>query len=517
LELINFKAFIAPLFGLLISIPLIYLLFFSLSAGVNIAELRYLHLDNYAKNTFLLVLGVGILVLFLGGISAYLVARFDFFASRFFAVALMLPLALPSYVVGYTYNGIFEFAGLLSQLTGLDIRLDILNIWGAIFIFGISMFPYVFIVARAALMSLSNSVAEVVKLQAISPLRALVQVYLPLIYPALFIGLFLASMEVISDYGTVIYFGVETFSVGIFRRWFGYADLQGAVQIAIVLMVFVLAFLILENQAKARIRYASSGFSSQKLRRQKLTFMPALGAFLFCFTLLFIAFILPVMVLLYWAYLDLANFNQAILTNYFNTLSLNLLSSFIIMSLALVILFFTLNYKTKLAQLAYRISLLGYSIPGAVVGIGALLLFNHIDSLIGKMFFSGTFLVLIFAYLVRFYPAGVGSLNSGFSKINSELQEASKLYGRGEWHRLWRIYLPMVKGAFISGFLIVFIDISKELPATLLLRPFNFDTLATRIYELSANEMLPALGIPSLLLLSMTVVAVLLLNLRIFR
>jgi len=205
------------------------------------------------------------------------------------------------------------------------------------------------------------------------------------------------------------------------------------------------------------------------------------------------------------------------MTNFFNTLSLNLFSSFVIMALAFIVLFFTINYKTKLSQIAYRISLLGYSIPGAVIGIGALLFFNSLDDVIGKYLFGGTLFVLVFAYLVRFYPAGVGSLNSGFSKVTSELTEASKLYGKGEFYRLQKVYLPMVKGAFMSGFLIVFIDISKELPATLLLRPFNFDTLATRIYELASNEMLPSLGIPSLLLLSMTIVAVLLLNLRIFR
>ncbi|MGM0623177.1 MAG: ABC transporter permease [Campylobacterota bacterium] len=517
MAIIKIKQFIAPLFGVLISIPLLYLLYFALSHGIVLEDLKNLNLDIYTKNTLILVVGVAFLVLILGGISAYLVSRFEFLGSKFFSVALVLPLAIPSYVVGYTYNGLFEYYGLLTQLTGVAVELDMLNMYGAIFVFGISMFPYLFIVAKAGFLSMSNSVVEVVKLQGIGPVRAFFRAYVPLVYPAFFIGIFLTSLEVISDYATVVYFGIQTFSVGIFNQWFGYVDLEGAVQIAIVLMVFVFAFLLLESKAKQRMRYSSASFSSQKLQKQKLTRVESFFAFSFCFVLFTLSFVLPVAVLIYWSYLDIANFSSEIMTNYFNTLSLNVISSFLIMTLAFIILFFTIAYKTKLSQIAYRVSLLGYSIPGAVVGIGALLFFNSLDDALDLYLFGGTFFVLVFAYLVRFYPAGVGSLNSGFSKVTGELSEAAKLYGKGEFHRLYKIYLPMVKGAFISGFLIVFIDISKELPATLLLRPFNFDTLATRIYELSANEMLPSLGIPSLLLLSMTVVAVLLLNLRIFR
>lgn len=517
MEIVAKKSLIPPLFGVIISTPIIYLVLFALSGEITMDGIKSLNIGTYALNTTLLVAGVLFLVLIFGGVSAYLVARFEFFGSRFYSIALALPLALPSYIVGYTYNGIFEYAGLLSQLTSLDLRFDILNIYGAIFIFSISMFPYLFIVAKAATQSLSNSVDEVVRLSGVGEFRAFFTIYLPLIYPALFIGIFLCSMEVISDYGTVIYFGVETFSVGVFKQWFGYANLEGAIQISIALMLFVFVILLLESKAKAKIRYSSSSFSSKKLQKKRLKKTQAFFASLFCFVLFFISFITPLCVLVYWSYLDLESFDFDYLVLFFNTLSLNLGSSLSIMFLAFIVLFFITNYKTKLSTISYKLSLLGYSIPGAVVGIGALLLFSSFDNLLGAYIFGGSFFVLMFAYLIRFYPAGVGSLNSGFSKVTNELNEASKLYGKDESMRIKSVYLPLVKGSLISGFLIVFIDISKELPATLMLRPFNFDTLAIRVYELAQNEMLPTLGIPSLMLLSMTIVAVLLLNLRIFR
>ena len=517
MEVNRLKPFIAPIFGAILSLPILFLLAYALLEGVSLEAFSNLNLATYAKSTLLLVLGVGALVFVFGGLSAYLVARFEFVGSRFFALSLALPLAIPSYVVGYAYNGIFEYAGLLAQLTGITGHFSILTLWGAIVIFGLSMYPYVFIVARAAFLGLSSSVDEVVKLQGIGPVRAFFRAYLPLVYPAFFIGLFLTSMEVISDYGTVLYFGVETFSVGIFKQWFGYADLQGAIKIALVLMVFVFTLLLLESKAKARMRYATGGFSAKPLQKQRLKGLKALGAFAFCALLFTCAFVVPVAVLGYWAILEPHSGSLDLGGYALGTLSINLGSAFVIMVCAFVVLFFTVAYRTALAKIAYRVSLLGYSIPGAVVGIGALLLFNNIDKALGQYWLGGTFFVLIFAYVVRFYPAGVGALNSGFSKITTELQEASKLYAKGEFARMWRVSFPMVKGAFMSGFLIVFIDVSKELPATLLLRPFNFDTLATRIYELASNEMLPALGLPSLVLISMTTVAVLLLNLRIFR
>ncbi|MBE0495958.1 MAG: iron ABC transporter permease [Campylobacterales bacterium] len=517
MEITRLKPFIAPIFGAILSLPILYLLFYALLEGVSLEAFANLNLGTYAQNTLLLVVGVGVLVFVFGGLSAYLVARFEFPGSRFFALFLALPLAIPSYVVGYAYNGIFEYAGLFTQLTGITGHFSILSIWGAIVVFGLSMYPYVFIVARAAFLGLSSSVDEVVKLQGIGPVRAFFRAYLPLVYPALFIGLFLTSMEVISDYGTVLYFGVETFSVGIFKQWFGFADLQGAIKIALVLMLFVFAFLLLESRAKARMRYATGSFSAKSLQKQRLGGAKAFGAFAFCALLLTLAFIIPVGVLAYWAILDPQSGSLDLWRYAIGTLSLNLGSALVIMVCAFVVLFFTVAYRTTLAKFAYRVSLLGYSIPGVVVGIGALLLFSSMDNVLGQYWFGGTFFVLVFAYLVRFYPAGVGALNSGFSKITAELQEASKLYAVSEFARMWRVSFPLVKGAFVSGFLIVFIDISKELPATLLLRPFNFDTLATRIYELASNEMLPALGLPSLVLLSMTTVAVLLLNLRIFK
>lgn len=298
MEINRLKYYLAPLLGLSIALPILSLLVYFIFEGkFNIELLNNSSLLEYTKSTSLLILGTFIFVIILGTVTSYLSARFEYFGGRFFSVCFVLPLAYPAYILGYSYVGFFEYRGILSDILGnTDARVDILNIYGAIFIFAIAMFPYVFILARVSFASISSTVCELVSLQQINPIKAFFRVYLPLSYPAIFAGSLLAIMETLSDYGTVLYFGIETFSVGIFKSWFGYGDLAGAINVAIVLLVFVFGILWTESLIRKKYRFVSSTHSSKKASRIKLKGKYNFFAFLISFIISSITLFIPTIV-----------------------------------------------------------------------------------------------------------------------------------------------------------------------------------------------------------------------------
>ena len=516
MEIKNLKLAIAPVLGLLISLPiLILIVYFLFSGSLNKEFLENNFLFDYTLNTLYLIIGTALFVIIIGVITSYLSARFEYLGSKFFSICFILPLAYPAYIFGYTYVGFFEFRGLLSQiLNDTSVKLDILNMSGVIFIFTIAMFPYVFILARVSFSMISKTVVELISLQKINPTKAFFKVYLPLSYPAIFAGTILAIMETLSDYGTVLYFGIETFSVGIFKSWFGYGDLSGAINIAIILLVFVFSILLVEYNIRKKFRFSSSTNSDAKASKIVLTGKYNFLAFFVSFLIASITLFIPTGVLIYWTILDFNTLDFTAFSFLFNTLKLNIISSSFIIFLAFLIVYFLRKFPTKISSFTHKLSMLGYSIPGAVVAVGLLLIANSIDKSLGFMFFSGSFVILIYAYTTRYFASSIGSVENGFSKINSSLDDASKIFCKNEKESIFKIYLPLLKPYLISGFLILYIDIAKELPATLILRPFNYDTLAIRIYELASNEMLYKTGFPSLILVSSTAIAVLLLNFK---
>lgn len=519
MEIKTFKQYIAPILGLGISLPIIILIsYFLLSGTFNKEFIQSDFLIDYTKNTTILVFATAIGVTILGTITAFLSARFNYFGSKFFAVCFVLPLAYPAYILGYTYVGFFEFRGVLSQLLDdTSVKLDILNMYGAVFIFTIAMFPYVYILAKVSFSSISSTVVELISLQKVGSVKAFFYVYLPLAYPAIFAGAILAVMETLSDYGTVLYFGIETFSVGIFKSWFGYGDLAGAINVAIVLLIFVFSILLVENNIRKKFRFTSSTFTSKSATKIDLKGKYNFLAFLISFIVAAITLFIPTSILLYWAYLDRFTLDFDSFAYLFNTLNLNIASSLFIVLLSFFVVYFIRRFPTKFSNVTHKMSILGYSIPGAVVAVGLLIIANFIDKSLQILFFSGSFIILIFAYTTRYFAASIGSVENGFSKIDSSIDDASKIFCKSETKSIFSIYLPLMKPYLLSGFLILYIDIAKELPATLILRPFNFDTLAIRIYELASNEMLYKTGFPSLILVSTTAIAVLLMNSKFVR
>ena len=513
------KQYIAPIVGLCISLPILALLLYFLVEGSFDFDFIFGDiLKQYISNTAILVLGTFAFVIVLGTITSYLSARFEYFGHKFFAITFVLPLAFPAYILGYTYVGFFEYRGILSDIVSdASVRFDILNMYGAIFIFAIAMFPYVYILARVSFSSISSTVCELVSLQQISPIKAFFKVYLPLAYPAIFAGSILAIMETLSDYGTVLYFGIETFSVGIFKSWFGYGDLAQAINVAMVLLVFVFGILWTESSIRKKYRFVSATHSAKRASKIKLSGKYNFIAFLISFIISSITLFIPIVVLIYWFILDINTLDFEAFSYLYNTLSLNIISSSIIILLSFLVIYMLRFYPSKLGNFTHKLSMLGYSIPGAVVGVGLLITSNFLDKSLGFVLFSGTFFMVVFAYATRYFASSIGSIENGFSKIDSSIDDASKIFGKSEIKNIIQVYFPLLRPYMISGFLILYIDIAKELPATLILRPFNFDTLAIRIYELASNEMLYKVGFPSLVLISTIAIAVLLLNSKFVR
>ena len=519
MEINKLKYYIAPSIGLCIALPILsLLLYFILKGDFNFEFLFSDIVRGYVNNTTILVLGTFFTVVILGTTSSYLSARFEYFGSKLFSILFVLPLAYPAYILGYTYVGFFEYRGILSSIFGnTNIRVDILNIYGAIFIFGIAMFPYVYILARVSFSSISSTVSELVSLHKIHPINAFFKVYFPLAYPAIFAGSILSIMETLSDYGTVLYFGVETFSVGIFKSWFGYGDLMQSIYVSITLLVFVFAILWTESLIRKKYRFTSSTHSGKKAVKKKLTGTNNLIAFFISFFISTITLFIPTSVLIYWFILDIHTLDFTTFDYLYNTLSLNIFSSMIIVLLSFIVVYMLRFYPSNIGNITHKLSVLGYSIPGAVVGVGLLIISSSVDTAIGHVLFGGTFFILIFAYATRYFASSIGSIENGFSKIDVSIDDATKIFGKSESNNIFKVYLPLMKPYIISGFLILYIDIAKELPATLILRPFNFDTLAIRIYELASNEMLYKVGFPSLVLILTTAIAVMLLNSRFVR
>ena len=519
MEINRLKYYLAPTIGLSIALPILALLiYFVLDGSLNTDFLKSNVLFEYTKNTSLLTISIFVCVVILGTITSYLSARFEYFGDKFFAICFVLPLAYPAYILGYTYVGFFEYRGILSDIVANpSVRLDIINIYGAIFTFSIAMFPYVYILARVSFSSISSTVCELVSLQQIHPVKAFFKVYFPLAYPAIFAGSILAIMETLSDYGTVLYFGVETFSFGIFKSWFGYGDLAGAINVAIVLLIFVFGILWTESIIRKKYRFVSSTHSAKKVSKIRLKGKYNIFAFLISFVIASISLFIPTSVLIYWFILDFNTLDFTTFDYLLNTLQLNIISSAVIISLSFIVIYMLRFYPSNIANITHKISILGYSIPGAVVGVGLLIFSSFLDKSLGFILFSGTFFMLIFAYATRYFASSIGSIENGFSKIDSSIDDASKIFGKSELQNIFKVYLPLMRPYILSGFLILYIDIAKELPATLILRPFNYDTLAIRIYELASNEMLYKVGFPSLVLIITTAIAVMLLNSKFVR
>lgn len=504
---------------LIISLPLLIIVGGAFREGGEIWQhiLRNL-VQPYVINTLLLLLGVAMLTFLLGVSTSWIVTMYRFPARQFFEWALILPISLPAYISGFTWAGILDYTSPVYVFlrnnfglnTGQHLFFDILSLPGAIIIFSLALYPYVYLITRSYFMKQSKVLFEATASLGFSPWRSFRLVALPMARPAIVAGVSLALMEVLNDYGLVRYFGVDTFTTGIFNAWFAFGNLNAAIKLSVYLMIFVLALILIERYQRGKMRY-DMGTGNGQIKTKRLNrWQSALSISILSIPLL-LGFLIPFIMMLYWSTLVFRD----VLTAAFwillrNSFILASLAAITVVVFAVLIAFIVRTYPQQYIKMAARFSTLGYALPGAVVAIGILVAFLWLEAQIVEMFGSGmriallgTWFALIYAYLVRFMAIGYNSIESGNERVPVNLDYASRSLGISKLKTLLTVNLPLIKGSLLAAALLVFIDVLKELPLTLILRPFNFDTLAIKAFEYASDERL-AEAAPAAVIIVMT-------------
>jgi iron(III) transport system permease protein len=494
-------------------------------------------LPRYLINSGWLMLGVGSGVAGLGVTTAWLVTMCRFPGARWLEWALLLPLAAPAYVLAYVYTDWLEFAGVvqtsLRNTFGWGAQdywfPDIRSLGGAIALLTLVLYPYVYLLARVAFLEQSVRTLEVSRALGCNPWRSFVTVALPLARPAIAAGVALALMETLNDFGTVQYFGVDTFTTGIYRTWFGMGDRIAAAQLAAVLMTFILWLMLMERWSRGQARYYQSGSPHRQVARYELGSWRGAIASMICWLPVFLGFLLPVLILLH---MTVRHFRRTFDEDFWqfavNSLLLATIAAVLAVVLAVAIAYGVRLRPNLYMQTAARIAALGYAVPGSVIAVGVLLPVGWLDNSIDAwarstlgfstgLLLSGTIAALVFAYLVRFLALSFGTVETSLTKIKPSLDEASRSLGQSSTATLAKVHMPLMWGSLVSAALLVFVDVMKELPATLVMRPFNFDTLAVRVYRLASDERLTEAAGSALALVAVGMIPVILLSLKITR
>tara|TARA_B110000211_G_scaffold43285_1_gene45304 strand:- start:6661 stop:8286 length:1626 start_codon:yes stop_codon:yes gene_type:complete len=520
-----------------ILLPVIVIASYALQAdGALWQHLLDTVLNEYLVNSLLLLLGVGVGVLLLGVPTAWLTSMCSFPGRRWLSWALLLPLAMPAYIIAYTYTGLLDFAGpvqtWIRDLTGLGYGdywfFEIRSLGGAIVMMSLVLYPYVYLMARAAFLEQSLSSIEVGCSLGYSRWRAMWSLALPMARPAIITGLSLALMETLADYGTVQYFGVSTFTTGIFRTFYGYGDTAAAAQLAASLLAFVMLLVLLERYSRRRARYHSAAESRARADLIPLMGSKAFMAVVLCTAPLMFGFITPVTQLLLWAVFEAESLGWDFVSLAWNSFSLAFLAAIIVVVLAIILSYAKRTKPIKPVRTVIAMAGFGYALPGTIIAIGVLIPLAWADHSLIALFenfgwdnpgliLSGSLVALLFAYTVRFLAVALGSVQSGLEKIKPSLDHAGRSMGHSPLAILRKIHVPLMRTSILTAVLIVFVDVLKELPATLILRPFNFNTMAVRAYELASDERLVDAAPASIMIVLVGLIPVLMLHASIAR
>ena len=508
----------------LIALPVASVLanIFSRGTGATWQHLASTVLPDYVASTLWLCLGVGCGVIVVGVATAWLTAMHEFPGRRFFEWALVLPLAMPAYVLAYVYTDFLQFVGPPQTWLreAFDWRRgdywfpDVRSTGGAVAMFVFVLYPYVYLLARTAFIERASGMLEAARTLGLGPWRSFLRVSLPLARPAVVAGASLALMETLADYGTVSYFGVQTFTTGIYRAWFSLGDRVAAAQLAASLLAFAVLLLLLEQTSRGRARFHNTTGRNRPHAEHALKGGAAVVALAVCALPLFVGFVLPAGLLLRLALTEGdAQFGARFVQLAGNSFLLAGLTALIAVSLALLLAYAgrlaKLGIRARLAHLLNRLVGLGYSVPGSVIAVGVLIPVTRFDNwLAGQwalwfgtnpgLLLTGGIAALIYAYLVRFLAVALQSVSASLAKVTSNMDEAARSLGENQAGVLRRVHFPLLRGSLLSAGLLVFVDAMKELPATLVMRPFNFDTLATQAYTLASDERLAEASTASL-------------------
>ncbi len=471
-------------------------------------------LPNYVFNSIYLVLGVSALSLILGVGTAWFITNYDFSLRGWFEWAIILPLAVPPYILAYTFTGLFDSYGSANELIRIIFNLEnnfvifpnVRNIYGAIVVFSFTLYPYVYLTTRMAFLNQSRSLMEAGKLLGLNNQSLFFKLAIPMVRPAIIAGLALVIMETLSDFGAVEHFAVQTFTTGIFRTWFGMYDLNTAMQLSSMLLIFVTFFIFLERHERTKMSFSYSSSTFKKTKITKLTGLKNVFAFLFCLIPLLIGFVLPIVELTNWAlFFPSENFlSKNILNSFLNTIFLGILAGIFCTFFAFYINFLKRFDKGYLLKTSSQFLSLGYALPGLVLAVGIIEFFAFLDNNFLKhfldVFLVGSVLGLILAYMIKSYALANNTIESGFSRLSSSIDDVSLTLSKSKFEIFFKVHMPLMKTSILTSLILVVSEVIKELPATLILRPFNFDTLAVTTYVYAAEERMYEAASPAMMI-----------------
>jgi len=500
----------------------------------TLASLLETVLPGYIGRTLGLVVLVGLGTFAIGTGAAWLVTMTEFRGRRWLEIALVLPLAFPAYVLAYAYTHILDHPGIvqttLREVTGWGPRdywfPEIRSLGGAAAMLTLVLYPYVYLLARAAFVAQSASTFLAARALGAGPLRAMLSVSLPMARPAIAAGVLLAAMETIADFGTVSYFGVQTFATGIYTSWFSMGDRGAAAQLALGLLAFALILAVLERTSRGDAQY-HSGKRQEGMARIDLGPKGRVVAFVLCVLPVLLGVIVPVLAL--WT-MALGSEQDLLSRRYVrfiqNSLTLAGVAAVVTVCVAVILGTFRRTRSGPVSNGALYVARLGYAVPGGVIAVGLLVPFAAFDNALDAwmetsfgistgLLFTGSIWVLVLAYVIRFMAAAIGAYEGGIAGVSANIDAASRVLGQGVVGTLRRVHVPILTPSLLTAALIVFVDVMKELPATLIMRPFNFDTLAVQAYRLASDERLEGAAVPSLVLVGIGLLPVILLCRRV--
>lgn len=518
----------------IVALPVLSVIVLALFPEENIwPHLLETTLPRYLVTTIKLMIGVGVLTLAIGLATAWAVTMCEFPGRKFFEWALMLPFAVPAYVIAYVYTSLLDYAGpvqiALRDWFGWQSAADywfpeIRSLGGATIMIGLVLYPYVYLLGRAAFLEQSPSLFAVSRSLGHSALSTFFKVVLPIARPAIAVGLSLVLMETLNDFGTVDFFAVQTLTAGLFDTWMNLGNLGGAAQIATTMLMFVVLLVTLERYSRRRQQQFAARDNREPLHRFTMSFSRQMICVVVCAVPLVLGFVIPGATLGYyaWEYFDVS-WNPDFLRNTMNSLFLSGSAALTTLVIGVTLAYSRRLHNTRGMQVLMRLSSLGYAMPGAVLAVGVIVPLagfdNWLDSLMRDylgvstgLLLSGSAFALIFAYTVRFLAVSAGSVESALQKVTPSMDMASRSLGHSPGKTLVKVHLPMLRGTLITAALVVFVDCMKELPATLILRPFNYETLATYVYQFASDEQLYHSALPALIIVLAGIIPIILMN-----
>ncbi len=520
----------AGVVALVVATPILVVVSSIVTPSVEVwTHLWETQLTELLGHTMALIAGVGCGVTILGTGLAWMVTMYRFPGRAVFEWFLILPLAMPAYVIGFVFLGLFDFAGpvqsSLRQVFGPGIWFpDIASYGGVVLVMTLVLYPYVYLLARAAFLEQSETTLEAARALGANRFRAFWKVALPLARPSIVAGVTLALMEALADFGTVAIFGYDTFTVAIYRVWFGMFDRGAATELASLLLVFTLTLYALERSLRGRARYYQTDGKSRPATPKRLTGWKAWAASGIGSLVVGVALVLPVAQLIVWTLRTTGGPHAAARDFQFmlNSMALGVITAVLAVGAAVVVAYGLRLSRSRLVSTFGRIASMGYALPGSVIAVGVLVPLAFVDhgldvflraiwGISPGLLLTGSMVGLIFAYLVRFLAISCHTVEASLVKVTPSMDMAGRSLGASKGGVLWRIHLPLIRGGLCSAAILVFVDVIKEMPATLLLRPFGYETLAVRIWQLTSESLWEAAAVPALTIVAAGMLPVLIL------